>query len=67
MAQDFTISLSNIQEVWQKASSYVAAFWTLSKNHVVKMIGIKQEHMVCLLQAELNTDRYLCAVIWVNE
>lgn len=41
--------------------------WTLSKMHVVKMIGIKQKHMVCLLQAELNTDGYLCAVIWVNE
>lgn len=36
--------------------------------HVVKMIGLKQKHMVCLLQAELiNTDGYLCAVIWVNE
>lgn len=23
--------------------------------------------MVCLLQAELNTDGYLSAVIWVNE
>lgn len=32
--------------------------WTLSKMHVVKMIGIKQKHMVCLLQAELNTDGY---------
>lgn len=41
--------------------------WTLSKMHVVKMIGIKQKHMVRLLQAELNTDGYLCAVIWVNE
>lgn len=41
--------------------------WPWFKMHVVKMIGIKQKHMVCSLQAELNTDGYLCAVIWVNE
>lgn len=44
--------------------------WTLSKLHVAKMIGEKkkkQKHMVCLLQAELNTDGYLSAVIWVSE
>lgn len=35
--------------------------------HVVKMIGIKLKHMVCLLQAELNTDGYLCAMVWVKE
>lgn len=29
--------------------------WTLSKMHVVKMIGLKQKHMVCWLHAELNT------------
>lgn len=34
--------------------------WTLSKIRVVKMIGIKQKHMVCSLQAESNTDGYLC-------
>lgn len=41
--------------------------WALSNMHVAKMIGIKQQHMVCLLQAELNTDGYLRAAIWVNE
>lgn len=39
----------------------------LVQMHVVKMIGIKLKHMVCLLQAELNTDGYVCAMVWVKE
>lgn len=70
--QDFTLSLSNIQEVRQTATSAPFHFggggtWNLSSIHVVKLIGIKQTHMVYLLQAELNTDGCRCVVIWVNE
>lgn len=46
MAQDFTLSLSNIQEVRQTSLQLWSWTWTLSKLHVVKMIGIKQRHMV---------------------
>lgn len=41
--------------------------WTRSRVHVVKMIGIKQKHMVCSLQAGLHTDGHLSGAIWVNE
>lgn len=41
--------------------------WTLSKMPVVNVVGMKQKHMACLLQVELNTDGCLCSVIWVNE
>lgn len=41
--------------------------WTRSRVRVVKMIGIKQKHMVCSLQAGLHTDGNLSGAIWVNE
>lgn len=54
MVQDFTLSLSNIQEVRQTTSSYGSRTWPVSNMHVVKMIGITQTHTVCLLQAEFK-------------
>lgn len=41
--------------------------WSQFRKRVVKMIGIKQKHMVCSLQAVLYADGHLSAVIWVNE
>lgn len=67
MAQDFALSLRNVQEVQQTTLSHIDAAWTRSRVRVVKMIGIKQKHMVCSLQAGLHTDGHLSGAIWVNE
>lgn len=63
-AQDFTLSLRNVQEVRQTTSSRL---WSRPRARVVKMIGIKQKHMVCSLQAGLPADGHLSGAVWVNE
>lgn len=57
-----------LHHIPQQHPGGTADSWTQSKMHVVKIIwGKKHKHMVCSLQAELNTDGCLSAAIWVNE